>query len=181
MPFNTWRRASAAMPIVGSSPSRLLSSRRSSSITTHAFIVSSSTRLAKSSFFTADEEHLRDWLRRRDASPGKYTLATASHELNYLAAYWTVPICSYPKASRFIRRKATPRSKSGWLVYWPSTVRHRRAGSISICTATFGTSGVGESRDSSPRGMDICTICFIIKLSSTATPPTTRPPRAPCV
>ena len=40
-------------------------------------------------FFTADEEELRDWLRRRDASLGKYTLATASHELNYLAAYWT--------------------------------------------------------------------------------------------
>ena len=40
-------------------------------------------------FLTADEEELRDWLRRRDASLGKYTLATASHELNYLAAYWT--------------------------------------------------------------------------------------------
>jgi hypothetical protein len=40
-------------------------------------------------FLTADEEHLRDWLRRRDKSLGQYTLATASHELNYLAAYWT--------------------------------------------------------------------------------------------
>lgn len=47
------------------------------------------TRTAASEFFlTEDEEHLRDWLRSRPACATQ-SLATASHELNYLCAYWT--------------------------------------------------------------------------------------------
>jgi hypothetical protein len=47
------------------------------------------TRTAASEFFlTEDEEHLRDWLRARPAEETR-SLATASHELNYLCAYWT--------------------------------------------------------------------------------------------
>lgn len=47
------------------------------------------TRTAASEFFlTADEERLRDWLRSRPAEQTR-SLATASHELNYLCAYWT--------------------------------------------------------------------------------------------
>jgi hypothetical protein len=45
-------------------------------------------------FLTKDEEELGDWLRKREPSltdpkHGNFTLATASHELNYLCAYWT--------------------------------------------------------------------------------------------
>jgi hypothetical protein len=40
-------------------------------------------------FLTKDEEELRSWLQQQEPSLGKYTLATASHELNYLCAYWT--------------------------------------------------------------------------------------------
>lgn len=48
------------------------------------------SRTASREFFlTKDEEMLRDWLTRQEASRGTYTLATASHELNYLCAYWT--------------------------------------------------------------------------------------------
>lgn len=47
------------------------------------------TRTAASEFFlTEDEEHLRDWLRSQPADHVR-SLATASHELNYLCAYWT--------------------------------------------------------------------------------------------
>lgn len=52
----------------------------------HQFI----TKVAAREFFlTKDEEELQDWLKQRQASLGNYTLATASHELNYLCAYWT--------------------------------------------------------------------------------------------
>jgi hypothetical protein len=43
---------------------------------------------AREFFLTEDEEQLRDWLRSRPAEQTR-TLATASHELNYLCAYWT--------------------------------------------------------------------------------------------
>lgn len=48
-----------------------------------------SRTVASEFFLTKDEEHLRDWLRERETAWGKYSLATASHELNYLCAYWT--------------------------------------------------------------------------------------------
>ena len=48
-----------------------------------------SRTVASEFFLTKDEEHLRDWLREREKSLGKYSLATASHELNYLCAYWS--------------------------------------------------------------------------------------------
>lgn len=44
---------------------------------------------AREFFLTRDEEVLKDWLQRREATLGNYTLATASHELNYLCAYWS--------------------------------------------------------------------------------------------
>lgn len=44
---------------------------------------------AREFFLTRDEEELKDWLQRREATLGDYTLATASHELNYLCAYWS--------------------------------------------------------------------------------------------
>ncbi len=40
-------------------------------------------------FLTKDEELLRDWLRDWERTHDDYTLATLSHELNYLCAYWT--------------------------------------------------------------------------------------------
>ncbi|MEX2185783.1 MAG: hypothetical protein WD875_03270 [Pirellulales bacterium] len=47
------------------------------------------SRTAASEFFlTEDEEHLRDWLRLQPTESIQ-SLATASHELNYLCAYWT--------------------------------------------------------------------------------------------
>lgn len=48
------------------------------------------TRQAAYEFFlTEDEEHLGDWLKRLDMRRDQFALATASHELNYLCAYWT--------------------------------------------------------------------------------------------
>ena len=49
---------------------------------------------AREFFLTKDEEELGGWLRQREPSLGdpqhrNFTLATASHELNYLCAYWT--------------------------------------------------------------------------------------------
>lgn len=44
---------------------------------------------AREFFLTRDEEELKAWLEQRDKTLGKYTLATASHELNYLCAFWT--------------------------------------------------------------------------------------------
>jgi hypothetical protein len=52
----------------------------------HKFI---SRNAAYEYFLTADEERLGDWLRERAPKLGRFTLATASHELNYLCAYWT--------------------------------------------------------------------------------------------
>jgi hypothetical protein len=43
---------------------------------------------AKEFFLTEDEEELRDWLRSRKPAR-REVLATTSHELNYLCAYWT--------------------------------------------------------------------------------------------
>lgn len=52
----------------------------------HKFV----TRVAAREFFlTRDEEELQTWLKAYDAAHPHYTLATASHELNYLAASWT--------------------------------------------------------------------------------------------
>jgi hypothetical protein len=48
-----------------------------------------SRTVASEFFLTRDEEALRDWLREREMSWNNYSLATASHELNYLCAYWT--------------------------------------------------------------------------------------------
>lgn len=52
----------------------------------HKFI---SRNAAYEYFLTEDAQQLGDWLRERDRTAGEYTLATASHELNYLCAYWT--------------------------------------------------------------------------------------------
>jgi hypothetical protein len=48
-----------------------------------------SRTVASEFFLTKDEEQLRDWLQEREQSLGDYSLVTASHELNYLCAYWT--------------------------------------------------------------------------------------------
>ena len=48
-----------------------------------------SRTVASEFFLTKDEEELCDWLREREMSWGAYSLVTASHELNYLCAYWT--------------------------------------------------------------------------------------------
>ena len=109
-------------------------------------------------FLTADEEELRDWLRRRDASLGKYTLATASHELNYLAAYWNHADLLLPEGFPLHSVESNAEIKSGWPVSWPSYA-HRPAGSISIYTAQLGTNGAGVPLHSSPHGTGICTIC----------------------
>lgn len=53
---------------------------------THEFI---NRMPAREYFLTRDEEELRDWLASRFAADERFTLATASHELNYLCAYWT--------------------------------------------------------------------------------------------
>jgi hypothetical protein len=44
---------------------------------------------AKHFFLTADAEKLRPWLEEYERKHGRFELATASLELNYLAAYWT--------------------------------------------------------------------------------------------
>jgi hypothetical protein len=56
------------------------------SIRIHNFVAHTA---AREYFLTKDEEELHEWLRQREPSLGKFTLATASHELNYLCAYWT--------------------------------------------------------------------------------------------
>lgn len=40
-------------------------------------------------FLTADAEQFRDWLQDYERRKGAFSLATVSHELNYLCAYWT--------------------------------------------------------------------------------------------
>lgn len=40
-------------------------------------------------FLTAEAEQFRDWLQDYERRKGAFSLATASHELNYLCAYWT--------------------------------------------------------------------------------------------
>lgn len=44
---------------------------------------------ARDFFLTADAEHLRDWLQDYERRKGPFSLATVSHELNHLCAYWT--------------------------------------------------------------------------------------------
>jgi hypothetical protein len=44
---------------------------------------------ARNFFLTADAEKLRSWLEGFEREHGRFELATASLELNYLAAYWT--------------------------------------------------------------------------------------------
>jgi hypothetical protein len=44
---------------------------------------------ARDFFLTADAEKLRPWLEEYERKHGQFELATASVELNYLAAYWT--------------------------------------------------------------------------------------------
>jgi hypothetical protein len=44
---------------------------------------------AQNFFLTADAEKLRSWLEEYEREHGRFELATASMELNYLAAYWT--------------------------------------------------------------------------------------------
>lgn len=44
---------------------------------------------AREFFLTRDEEELKTWLQQRESTLGSYSLATASHELNYLCAYWS--------------------------------------------------------------------------------------------
>lgn len=44
---------------------------------------------ARDFFLTADAERLRDWLQDYERRKGAFSLATLSHELNYLSAYWT--------------------------------------------------------------------------------------------
>jgi hypothetical protein len=48
-----------------------------------------SRTVASEFFLTKDEELLREWLQEREKTLGDYSLVTASHELNYLCAYWT--------------------------------------------------------------------------------------------
>jgi hypothetical protein len=43
----------------------------------------------KEFFLTADSENLRSWLKDFERTRGRFELATASPELNYLSAYWT--------------------------------------------------------------------------------------------
>lgn len=45
--------------------------------------------IAREFFLTKDQEQLRDWLQEREPTLEEYSLVTASHELNYLCAYWT--------------------------------------------------------------------------------------------
>lgn len=57
----------------------------------HNFVANTA---AREFFLTKDEEELRGWLCQREPSLSEnktrnFTLATASHELNYLCAYWT--------------------------------------------------------------------------------------------
>lgn len=40
-------------------------------------------------YLTRDEEQLHDWLAKFSRGRGRYSLATASHELNLLCAFWT--------------------------------------------------------------------------------------------
>ena len=131
-------------------------------------------------FLTADEEELRDWLRRRDASLGKYTLATASHELNYLAAYWTHADLLLPEGFPLHSVESN------------AEIEERMARLLAIYGATPASwldfnlhrhvwdQWSWVPRDSSPHGTGICIICSTTKLSSKATPPTTRRPKAPC-
>ena len=44
---------------------------------------------AREYFLTQDAEGLHDWLAQYSAGKGRFSLATASHELNLLCAYWT--------------------------------------------------------------------------------------------
>ncbi|MCE9547595.1 MAG: hypothetical protein K8T25_19170 [Planctomycetia bacterium] len=63
---------------------------------------------AREFFLTQDEEGLRDWLRQREPALGRYTLATASHELNYLCAYWSRADLLLPEGFPYHSGLSTP-------------------------------------------------------------------------